>query len=195
MSADAASGETIAAPGPIGRPGPTWRGDAVSGAHADATSGIDDAAPRLRLCTLPRRLACLVIDQVLVWGIVMVLASVVLAAAGVDEEPAPGTRDASILETVGLLSLVGPFFYFWVWNSAGFTPGKQMLGVRIVNAQAGAPGVMRGFARTAASLLVPLSFGLSYAWAAWDTDAARPFAEGHGQAWHDKLSGTFVVRV
>ena len=40
-----------------------------------------------------------------------------------------------------------------------------------------------------------LSFGLSYAWAAWDTDAARPFAEGHGQAWHDKLSGTFVVRV
>ena len=194
MSTDAAGGETIAASGAIGRPGPSWRGDAVSRAVPDAPSELSVLLPS-RPCTLRRRLACFVIDQALVWSIVLVLASVALAVAGVEDEPAPGTREASILEAVGLLSLVAPLVYFWIWNSVGFTPGKQMLGVRVVNEQGGAPGVMRGFARTAASLLAPLSFGFSYAWAAWDADAERPFAAGRGQAWHDKLSGTLVVRV
>ncbi len=195
MSTDAASGETLAASGAIGRPGPTWRGDAVSRAAPAAASEFSDLLLPSSPCTLRRRLACFAIDQGLAWSLVLVLASVALAVAGIEEEPTPGTREASILETVGLLSLVAPFFYFWTWNSLGFSPGKQMLGVRIVNERGGAPGLMRGFARTAASLLVPLSFGFSYAWAAWDADPERPFATGRGQAWHDKLSGTFVVRV
>ena len=195
MSTDAASGETLAASGAIGRPGPSWRGDAVSRAAPDTPRELGDLLLPRRPCTLRRRLACFAIDQGLAWTLVLVLASVALAVAGIEEEPPPGTREASILEAVGLLSLVAPLVYFWIWNSVGFTPGKQMLGVRVVNEQGGAPGAMRGFARTAASLLVPLSFGFSYAWAAWDADAERPFAEGRGQAWHDKLSGTLVVRV
>ena len=195
MSTDAASGETIGASGQIGRPGPSWRGDAVRRSTPDTPGELSDLLVPRRPCTLRRRLACFVIDQVVVWSIVLVLASIALAVAGVEEEPAPGTREAGILETVGLLSLVLPLFYFWVWNSVGFTPGKQMLGVRVVNEQGGVPGVMRGFARTAASLLAPLSFGFSYAWAAWDADPERPFATGRGQAWHDKLSGTLVVRL
>ena len=194
MSSEAAREETLAA-SPIGRPGPTWQGDAVQHLAAATAGGPGELPAMLVSCSLRRRLACLAIDQALAWGVVLVLASIALAVAGVDEEPAPDTREARLLEVVGLLSLVAPFFYFWVWNSAGYTPGKQMLGVRIVNARGEPPGMMRGFARTVASLLVLFSFGFSYAWAAWDSDAARPLAEGHGQAWHDKLSGTFVVRV
>ena len=195
MSTNAASGAALGASGPIGRPGPSWRGDAVRRSTPDTPGELSALLLPRGPCTLRRRLACFAIDQGLAWSIVLVLASIALAVAGVEEEPAPGTREARILETIGLLSLVAPFFYFWIWNSLGFSPGKQMLGVRIVNERGGAPGLMRGFARTAASLLVPLSFGFSYAWAAWDLDAERPFAAGRGQTWHDKLSGTRVVRV
>ncbi len=178
---------------PIGRPGPTWSGDAERPA-AEAPSDLAAPPGLLEPCSLRRRLVCFAIDQVLVWGIVLVLTSIALAVAGVGEEPAPGTREERIFQATGLISLIAPFFYFWIWNSAGFSPGKQMLGVRIVSAEGAPPGMMRGFRRTVASLLVPLTFGLSYAWAAWDSDSERPFAEGYAQAWHDKLSGTFVVR-
>ena len=190
MSSEARS-ERIAAPVPIGRPGPSWRGDAVRTAEvADPAGGTPTFTP----CSLRRRLACVAIDQTLAWGIMLVLASIALGVAGVEEEPLPGTREASIFRAIGLLSVVAPFFYFWVWNSAGFSPGKQMLRLRIVNQDGLRPGVMRGFARTVASLLVPLSLGIAYASLAWDVGVRRPLAEGHRQAWHDRLSGTFVVR-
>ncbi|MYB43017.1 MAG: RDD family protein [Chloroflexi bacterium] len=194
VSSEATGADRLEVTGPIGRPGPTWRGDAVTRPAVEA-AGVLAAEPTLiEPCSLRRRLVCFAIDQALVWGIVLVLTSVALAAAGIGDEPTPGTREERIFQATGLISLVAPFFYFWVWNSAGFSPGKQMLGVRIVTAEGAPPGVARGFSRTVASLLVPLTLGLSYAWAAWDTDAERPFAEGYAQAWHDKLSGTFIVR-
>lgn len=194
MSSEAAGADRLAGADPIGRPGPTWRGDAAARPAVDAASVLAASAPLHAPCSLRRRLICFAIDQALAWGIVLVLTSIALAVAGVGEEPVPGSREERIFQATGLISLIAPFFYFWVWNSAGFSPGKQMLGVRIVTAEGAPPGTMRGFARTVGSLLVPLTFGLSYAWAAWDSDAERPFAEGYAQAWHDKLSGTFVVR-
>ncbi len=194
MSSEATGADRLGLADPIGRPGPSWRGDSAERPAADAASVLAAQTGLLAPCSLRRRLICFAIDQALVWGIVLVLTSIALAVAGVGEEPVPGTREERIFQATGLISLVAPFFYFWIWNSAGFSPGKQMLRVRIVNAEGAPPGAMRGFSRTVASLLVPLTFGLSYAWAAWDSDAERPFAEGYAQAWHDKLSGTFVVR-
>ena len=194
MSSEATGADRMGMAEPIGRPGPSWRGDAAERAAVDAASVLAAPPGLLAPCSLRRRLICFAIDQALVWGIVLVLTSIALAAAGVGEEPVPGTREERIFQATGLISLVAPFFYFWIWNSAGFSPGKQMLRVRIVDAEGAPPGAMRGFSRTVASLLVPLTFGLSYAWAAWDSDAERPFAEGYAQAWHDKISGTFVVR-
>lgn len=195
MSGQTTGSEALRAAGAaIGRPGPTWRGDGVARPTGDRP-GHTPGLPRvLRPCSIQRRMAGLLIDQALFWAIVLAIASVVLAVAGVEEEPPPGTREATIFEAIGLLALIGPMLYFWGWNAIGSTPGKQLLGVRIVNAQGAPPGFRRGLARTVASLLVPLSFGLAYAWAAWDSDAARPLADGFGQAWHDKLSGTYVVR-
>ena len=188
-AADPAAGQPI---GPIGRPGPSWAGRRRAAAPAPASPG--EAAPPLVPCPLGRRLACLAIDQAIAWAAVFVLLSVALAAAGVDEEPAPGSREERVLSAFGLAALAAPFVWFWIWNSAGYTPGKRMLGVRIVDERGAPPGVARGFARTAASLLAPLSLGAGYAWAAWDASASRPLARGLRQGWHDKVSGTLVVR-
>ncbi len=193
MSSEARS-ERIAGPVPIGRPGPSWRGDPVRTAEETAAAGSADAPATFTPCSLRRRLAGVAIDQALVWGVMLVLASIALGVAGVEEEPAPGTREASIFQAIGLVSLVAPFLYFWAWNSAGFSPGKRLLRLRVVDEHGLRPGVMRGFARTVASLLVPLSLGIAYASLAWDVGVRRPLAEGHRQAWHDRLSGTFVVR-
>ena len=198
MSGGRAADPPIGAAGPIGRPGPSWTGRRRTAARAPAPGAAGPQAGEAGLplvpCPLGRRLACLAIDQAIAWTAVFALLSVALAAAGVDEEPAPGSREERILSAFGLAALVAPFAWFWVWNSAGGAPGKRMLGVRIVDERGAPPGAARGFARTAASLLAPLSLGAGYAWAAWDASASRPLARGLRQGWHDKVSGTLVVR-
>ena len=86
-------------------------------------------------------------------------------------------------------SMVGWLFqlgYHWLWNSLGWSPGKRVFGLRIVTFEGGAPGLGRGFARTAGTLLSLVLLVAGYFWAAWDR---------RGQTWHDKIAGTYVVKV
>ena len=179
---------------PIGRPGPSWGGRAHAASAAGTLGGHAPSAPQLAPCSFGRRLAAFAIDQAIAWGTVFVLLVIAAAIVGIEEDPPEGSRDEQILEALVLLAFIAPFAYFWIWNSAGYTPGKQMLGLRVVNERGEQPGLARGFARTVAALLVPLSLGFAYAWAAWDASTGRSLARGRRQAWHDKISGTFVVR-
>jgi uncharacterized RDD family membrane protein YckC len=73
---------------------------------------------------------------------------------------------------------------FWMYRSA--TPGKMILGLRIVDAQSGA---VLGLGQSAGRYLgyfvstIPLFMGL--VWVAFDP---------RKQGWHDKLAGTVVIR-
>ena len=69
----------------------------------------------------------------------------------------------------------------------GMTAGKRLLGIQVVEKLSGnCPGLWRMIIRESvgkyASALV---FGLGFFWAIWDKD---------GQAWHDKIAGTVVVK-
>ena len=179
---------------PIGRQGPSWGGVAHAASAAGTPGWHAPGAPQLVPCSFGRRLAAFVIDQAIAWGTVFVVLGIAAAIAGIEGDPPAGSRDEQILEGLVLLAFIAPFAYFWIWNSAGYTPGKQMLGLRVVNERGEQPGLARGFARTVASLLVPLSLGLAYVWVMWDASTTLPFARGRRQTWHDKISGTFVVR-
>ena len=73
---------------------------------------------------------------------------------------------------------------FWVVKQA--TPGKMAVSAKIVNARTGEPaGTGQLIGRYFAYILSMLPFGLGYIWIAFD---------GRKQGWHDKLSGTVVVR-
>lgn len=73
---------------------------------------------------------------------------------------------------------------FWVKWSA--TPGKMILGLRIVDASTGGrPSLRQYLERYFAYYLSSLPFGLGFLWVAWDR---------RKQGWHDKLAGTVVVR-
>ena len=70
----------------------------------------------------------------------------------------------------------------------GMTAGKRLLGIQVVEKLSGnSPGLWRMIIRESvgkyASALV---FGLGFFWAIWDKD---------GQAWHDKIAGTVVVKI
>lgn len=76
------------------------------------------------------------------------------------------------------------FILFWVFNGA--TPGKMAISAKVVDAVTGEhPSAPRYVARYVGYLLSILPLGLGFIWIAFDK---------RKQGWHDKLSGTVVVR-
>lgn len=72
-----------------------------------------------------------------------------------------------------------------IWRF-GATPGKMILGIKIVDCDTGAkPGADKAFLRAAFSL-VSLFMLLGYLWAAWQKE---------GRTWHDLIAGTKAVKV
>ena len=177
---------------PLGAPGPTWGGSAApprvsvgTEAHPATLGG------ELRPASFRRRFVGTVLDLVIVGILFVVLRAIALGIAGVDLED---ESDGDTADRILLVVFVGSLAYFWIWNSVGFSPGKQALGLKIVNVDGAAPGWGGGFARTAGLLLsFSMTFGLGYLWALWDQYERLPLARGRGQTWHDKIAGTFVV--
>lgn len=74
---------------------------------------------------------------------------------------------------------------FWVTRQV--TPGKLMLGLRIIDAGHGGRAPFgRLVLRYFGYLLSALPLGLGYLWMLWDP---------RQRCWHDKLGGTLVVRL
>lgn len=88
---------------------------------------------------------------------------------------------AIIIVTIGY----GAFFCWLL--SKGMTLGKWLLHEKVVEKLTGNyPGFWRMILReTIGKFVSGLVFGLGYFWAIWDKD---------GQAWHDKIAGTVVVK-
>jgi len=86
-----------------------------------------------------------------------------------------------------LISYVLPtvaIIVFWKYKSA--TPGKMVVGARIVDAKTGGkPSNGQFLIRYFAYLVSTLPLGLGFLWIAFDR---------RKQAWHDKLAGTVVIR-
>lgn len=108
---------------------------------------------------------------------------------------------AYILSAIGLFemeSLEGPGgtaaqYLFWLvvilalWAKLGGTPGKLLLGLRIVHADTGENiGVGRGLLRYIGYFISGIPLCLGYFWMCWDE---------RNQTWHDKLGKSVVVRI
>jgi uncharacterized RDD family membrane protein YckC len=72
------------------------------------------------------------------------------------------------------------------WSVKDATPGKMLIGARIVDARTGAPPTLKQhIIRYLGYFLSSFVLCLGFIWAAFDR---------RKQAWHDKLAGTVVVR-
>ncbi|GFP19667.1 hypothetical protein HKBW3S03_01172 [Candidatus Hakubella thermalkaliphila] len=135
------------------------------------------------------RWAALIIDPLIafgLWGLSAMTLGLLAVMVGSISEDLAGA--AGVLFSV--LAFVLPIAYF-VWFLSllpkGLTPGKLILGLRVVDHQTGAiPGFGRMSLREIVGrFLSGLFFGLGYFWALFDKNA---------QAWHDKLAGTVVLK-
>lgn len=138
--------------------------------------------PNIRAGTkagLFRRWFACVIDPLI--GIALYLTILVFFGGITSSVGGDATVGAIVLATIGYI-----VFSFW-FLSRGMTPGKWLLGERVVEKLTGNyPGFWRMLLReTIGKFVSGIFLGLGYFWAIWDKD---------NQAWHDKIAGTVVVR-
>jgi uncharacterized RDD family membrane protein YckC len=75
-------------------------------------------------------------------------------------------------------------WYFWTRNR-GQTPGKMLLGVRVVSKDGGPISDVQAVIRYIGYYINTFFLFIGWIWAAFDD---------RGQGWHDKLAGTYVEK-
>lgn len=77
-------------------------------------------------------------------------------------------------------------YFVYFLTHGGQTPGKQVLGIKVVALDGGEVDGFRAILRTMGYAVSWFLFGLGYLWAAIDR---------HRQSWHDKIAGTVVLDI
>lgn len=80
--------------------------------------------------------------------------------------------------------LLAPVYYIFFWTLGGQTPGKALMGVRIVRLDGQTMTIGRSVRRLIGYGVCIASLGLGFAWAVIDD---------RRQGWDDKLAGTVVL--
>jgi len=127
---------------------------------------------------LPRRLAALVYDLMLLGAVLFMLTLAVFLLRGGRAVP-PGTLWFQLCLAAAIVS-----FFTWFWVHGGQTLGMRAWRLRLVRADGGAVDWRSALVRFAAGVLAALPAGLGLWWAAFDRER---------RAWHDRLSGTRLV--
>jgi uncharacterized RDD family membrane protein YckC len=138
------------------------------------TDSPDEPAPLLR------RLAALAYDALLLFATLFLFTLLTILVRG-GREIEPGTV---WFET----SLIGVALIFCAgfWTRGGQTLGMRAWQIRVIAADGGGVSGPRAIARFFAGWLAALPAGLGYWWAWVDREQ---------RCWHDRLSGTRVIRV
>jgi uncharacterized RDD family membrane protein YckC len=75
--------------------------------------------------------------------------------------------------------------YFCIFHTIyGQTPGKMLLGIKVINKNGENPDFLISFLRWLGYFISTIFFFLGFLWAIWDKDH---------QTWHDKICNTYVV--
>ena len=141
-----------------------------------------------------RRGTAFAIDEAILYLFSLLLLPIGGLALELAGHPAGGIAAAAEAEGLSYLSLLygaavtaaGMLYFTGFHGAGGQTPGKMLLGLRVVPAAGGAMTFGIAFLRWAGYLLSGVFFGLGFLWIAFD---------GRKQGWHDKLAATLVVRV
>jgi uncharacterized RDD family membrane protein YckC len=134
------------------------------------------------------RLVAYIIDRLVVSGITALIGlgvSLALNALNLNEWFAAGSTGAIIVALLlfALVVLVRLFYNLGFWMLAGQTPGKRVMGVRIVRTD-GQRLKWGNAIRREIGYWISLILFLGYLWI---------LVDNRRQGWHDKLGGTMVV--
>jgi uncharacterized RDD family membrane protein YckC len=134
------------------------------------------------------RLVAYIIDRLVVSGITALIGlgvSLALNALNLNEWLAAGSTGAIIVALLlfALVVLVRLFYNLGFWMLAGQTPGKRVMGVRIVRTDGQRLKWGNAIRREVGYGISTILF-LGYLWV---------LVDNRRQGWHDKLAGTMVV--
>jgi uncharacterized RDD family membrane protein YckC len=80
---------------------------------------------------------------------------------------------------------IGLAYFVYFWSSTGQTPGKMVMGLKVVSSESGQILTYQEAAiRYVCTLVSGIPLGLGYFWAIWDPKH---------DTWHDKLAKTKVI--
>ncbi len=137
----------------------------------------------IEMAGIGRRAIAYIVDIFLLYiiQIVLVFPISLLSESGSDDV-------AAVVSCVALLGsvLLGVWYFVFLQARSGQTPGKKMLGIRVVSADGGQVTKGRYFVRLIGYWISGMLLGIGFLMALWDTNQ---------QALHDKLANTYVERV
>ncbi|MCU0735663.1 MAG: RDD family protein [Methylotetracoccus sp.] len=137
-------------------------------------------ATTMRSAGLFRRLAALVYDSLLLFAILFVATACVLPLTGGQALPPRQWLYSAYLAGITVV------FVGWCWTHGGQTLGMRAWDLRVCAQDGGNLNWRRSALRMIAACLSLGALGLGYLWVLIDP---------RGLAWHDRLSGTRVIRI
>ncbi len=91
-----------------------------------------------------------------------------------------------LLATILFYLLFFTVYFVYFLTHGGQTPGKRILGIKVVALDGGEVDGFRALLRTMGYAFSCFLFGLGYLWAGVDR---------YRQSWHDKIAGTVVLEI
>jgi uncharacterized RDD family membrane protein YckC len=132
------------------------------------------------------RFVARLIDTIILCVPLLILAAIlgVFSASATTGQVSAGVALWYLIAVVGS---IGYFIYFWS-SGGGQTLGMRMLSLRVVKTNGSPVSVGSAVLRYVGMIVNSIIFGLpiGFIWAAFDKDK---------QGWHDKIAGTYVVKV
>jgi uncharacterized RDD family membrane protein YckC len=127
------------------------------------------------------RVGATVIDAIIIWVITLpVLTMIYGAAYWHDTKLIHGPAEVIVSWIFPIVATV------WLWVATGQTPGKMVIGARVVDAETGERlSVGQALGRYLSYFLSMLGLFVGYLWVGFDPKK---------QGWHDHLAGTVVIR-
>jgi len=114
-----------------------------------------------------RRFVASIIDGIILGALVGILAAIALETA------------SWLGSIIGIIYVIG----FWTWR--GQTPGKMVMGIKIIKTDGSPIGIGRAILRYVGYLVSTIIICIGYLMIAWDSKK---------QGLHDKIAGTYVVK-
>ena len=85
----------------------------------------------------------------------------------------------------GMAVLLNAAYFIYFHGATGQTPGKKLLGLRVVRTDGEPMTFGTAFLRWVGYIISKIPFFLGFIWVAFN---------GRKQGWHDKIAGTYVIK-
>ncbi len=134
-----------------------------------------------------RRAIAFLIDKIILFfiSITLIVIGSLILDIGMSLDLESMTTGPFLISYYGTTTLLNMVYFTYFHGSVGQTPGKMILGLRVIQKTGDPMTYGVAFLRWAGYIISGLIFDLGFIWIAFD---------GRKRGWHDMIAATYVVR-